>query len=52
MDMLSTSSTLKALKILSKVRGVKSEKSSLSGEALHYGLLSSFYVIGKEKVRP
>ena len=45
-----TSSALKALEILSKVRGVKSEESSLSEEAVHSSLLSSFYVIGREKV--
>ena len=45
-----TSSALKALEILSKVRGVKSEESSFSEEAVHSSLLSSFYVIGREKV--
>ena len=45
-----TSSALKALEILSKVRGVKSEETSLSEEAVHSSLLSSFYVIGREKI--
>ena len=45
-----TSSALKALEILSKVRGVKSEESSFSEEAVHSSLLSSFYVIGREKI--
>ena len=45
-----TSSALKALEILSKVRGVKSEESSLSEEAVHSSLLGSFYVLGRETV--
>ena len=45
-----TSSALKALEILSKVRGVKSEQTSLSEEAIHSSLLSSFYVLGRKSV--
>ena len=45
-----TSSALKALEILSKIRGNKSETKSLSEEAIHASLVGSFYVLGRKTV--
>jgi len=45
-----TSSALKALEILSKTRGNKSETKNLSEEAVHASLVGSFYVLGRKTV--
>jgi len=45
-----TNSALKALDILSKIRGNKSETKSLSEEAIHASLVGSFYVLGRKTV--
>ena len=43
-----TSSALKALEILSKTRGNKSETKNLSEEVVHASLVRSFYVLGRK----
>ena len=45
-----TNSALKALDILSKIRGNKSETKSLSEEAIHASLVGSFYILGRKTV--
>ena len=45
-----TNSALKALEMLSKIRGNKSEVVSPSEEATHASLVCSFYVIGRETI--
>ena len=45
-----TNSALKALEILSKIRGNKAEVVSLSEEATHARLVCSFYVLGRKTV--
>ena len=45
-----TNSALKALEMLSRIRGNKAEPENLSEEALHASLVCSFYVIGRKTV--
>ena len=45
-----TNSALKALEMLSKIRGNKAEPKDLSEEAIHASLVGSFYVLGRETV--
>ena len=45
-----TNSALKALEMLSKIRGNKSEVVSQSEEATHASLLSSFWILGRKKI--
>ena len=45
-----TNSALKALEMLSKIRGNKSEVVSQSEEAVHASLVCSLYVLGRETV--
>jgi len=45
-----TNSALKALEMLSKIRGNKAEVVSLSEEATHASLMCSFYVLGRKTV--
>ena len=46
-----TNSQLKALELLSKVRGTKKTKAQPSPEELEESLINSLYVIGTDKVR-
>jgi len=45
-----TNSALKALEMLSRIRGNKSEVVSQSEEATHASLLSSFWILGRKKI--
>jgi hypothetical protein len=45
-----TNSALKALEMLSKIRGNKAETKDLSEEAVHASLVCSLYVLGRETI--
>ena len=45
-----TNSALKALEMLSRIRGNKAEPKDLSEEAVHASLVGSFYVLGRKTV--
>ena len=45
-----TNSALKALEMLSRIRGNTATNVEMSEEAIHAGIVSNFYVLGREKV--